>query len=382
MGCADVSGMVGGSVRIVVLGNYAKSLVLFRGPLLSAFSKAGHEVIACAPEHDAATEAALQYIGVRYCVMPVERAGINPVKDLIFLIRLVWWFRVLQPDVILAYTIKPVIYGSLAAHLAGVRVTYSIITGLGYAFSGGTIKRRIVNGLVTRLYRAALKTNSTVFFQNPDDLMLFVSLHIVKERNATLINGSCVDIRYYAQAPVDTRPIFLMITRLLRDKGVVEYAEAAREVKSSHPHAVFRLLGPLDSNPSAISRSEVGAWQQEGMIDYLGTADDVRPFLRNASVYVLPSYREGTPRSVLEAMAMGRPIVTTDAPGCRETVVDGENGFLVPVKDAKALAAAMERFITDPQLIDRMGKRSREIAEEKYDVENVNAVIMKAMGLA
>jgi glycosyltransferase involved in cell wall biosynthesis len=152
-------------------------------------------------------------------------------------------------------------------------------------------------------------------------------------------------------------------------------------LKKRYPHAIFRLLGPFDSNPAGIGAASIRQWKNEGLIEYLGETDDVRPFLSEASVYVLPSYREGTPRSVLEAMAMGRPIVTTDAPGCRETVVDGDNGFLVPIRDSPALAAAMEKFLVDPGLIVKMGKRSREIAEEKYDVRKVNAVIMKTMGL-
>jgi glycosyltransferase involved in cell wall biosynthesis len=173
-----------------------------------------------------------------------------------------------------------------------------------------------------------------------------------------------------------------MIARLLRDKGAVVYVEAARTLKRRYPRAVFQLLGPLDTNPTAISRSELDTWQQEGVIEYLGSTKDVRPYIQHATVYVLPSYyREGTPRTVLEAMSMGRAVVTTDAPGCRETVVDGDNGFLVPIKDSGALALAMERFIQYPELIEKMGGRSREIAEVKYDVRKVNAAIMQKLGL-
>jgi glycosyltransferase involved in cell wall biosynthesis len=168
---------------------------------------------------------------------------------------------------------------------------------------------------------------------------------------------------------------------LLRDKGIVEYAEAARRLKPRYPTARFQLVGPHDANPSAISRQQLEAWRSEGIIEYSGATDDVRSFLAGAGVFVLPSYREGTPMSVLEAMATGRPIVTTDVPGCRETVVPGENGFLVPAKDVAALAAAMERFIVAPELIPKMGRRSREIAVEKFDVRAVNAVILKTLGL-
>jgi len=174
---------------------------------------------------------------------------------------------------------------------------------------------------------------------------------------------------------------FLLIARLLRDKGIREYAEAAAHLRQAHPDAEFHLVGPHDSNPEAIGEAEVLAWQRAGQIIWHGRLDDVRPAIAAAGVYVLPSYREGTPRSVLEAMSMGRPVITTDAPGCRETVEDGVNGYLVPVRDADALAAAMERFLVDPDLVRRMGARSRAIAVEKYDVHKVNAVMLEAMGL-
>jgi glycosyltransferase involved in cell wall biosynthesis len=373
--------MAGGAVKIVVVAGHAKSLINFRGPLLIALATAGHEVIACAPEADAEVAARLGTAGVRYCVVPLERTGMNPVKDLLSLVRLTLFFRTLRPDIVFSYTVKPVIYGSLAAKFAGVPAIHSMITGLGYAFLGEGLKGLLINRMVTSLYRAALSVNASVFFQNPDDRSLFVKSRIVHEDKTILINGSGVDIDHFVVAPCSTEPIFLMIARLLRDKGVVEYVEAAKTLKSRHPRAVFLLLGPLDSNPAAISKSTLDAWQREGIIDYLGSTDDVRPFIRSASVYVLPSYREGTPRTVLEAMAMGLPVVTTDAPGCRETVTDGDNGFIVPVKDVAALASAMERFIEDPSLINRMGQRGREIAVEKYDVHKVNAVIMTSMGI-
>lgn len=168
---------------------------------------------------------------------------------------------------------------------------------------------------------------------------------------------------------------------MIKDKGIYEYIRAATILKKRYPWAKFRLLGPFDTNPTAISETQIKAWHNSGVIEYLGETKDVRPFLADTSVYVLPSYREGTPRTVLEAMAMGRPIITTDAPGCRETVIEGENGFLVPIKDEQALAKVMERFIQEPELIGKMGKRSREIAEEKFDVNKINATILQAMGL-
>jgi len=371
-------------MKIVVLGGFAESLVRFRGPLLAALVEAGHKVIACAPEFSPDIAERIQKLGATCRPIPLERAGLNLFKDLGFLLRLARIFRKEQPDMLFCYTIKPVIYGSLAARWAGVSAIFSMITGLGYTFSGHTLRRRLLTFVAETLYRLALAGNQVVFFQNPDDRALFLQRKLVRDQNQTaLVNGSGVDIDYYAETPVPSGlPVFVLIARMLRDKGVVEYVEAARILKRKHPHATFRLIGPVDINPASLRVEQLEAWCGEGVIEYQGWVHDVRPLLAAASVFVLPSYREGTPRTVLEAMSMGRPIVTTNAPGCRETVSDGENGFLVSIKDVDALAYAMERFILCPELIERMGKRSRALAEQKFDVHGVNRVLLRAMGLA
>jgi glycosyltransferase involved in cell wall biosynthesis len=226
-----------------------------------------------------------------------------------------------------------------------------------------------------------------VFFQNPDDLALFQERGILQPHTPVcVVNGSGVDVASFAVRPLPAAALagavrFLFIGRLLGDKGVREYAQAARLLKRSHPQVQCALVGWIDSNPNAISQAELDGWVADGSIEFLGRLADVRPAIEACSVYVLPSYREGTPRTVLEAMAMGRAVITTDAPGCRETVVDGDNGFLVPVHSVDALAEAMARFITDPTLAARMGQRGRQLAEEKYDVHKVNAVMLKEMGL-
>jgi len=233
------------------------------------------------------------------------------------------------------------------------------------------------------LYRRALRQNRSVFFQNPDDLDQFDRLRLLRSRSqAVLVNGSGVDLDHFRPLPpVVNPPVFLLMARLYREKGIREFVAAARLVKERYPQTRFCLVGSIDSNPSAILPVELEAWKAEGVIEHTPWVDDVRPFLAACSVYVLPSYREGTPRTVLEAMAVARPTITTDAPGCRETVVDGENGFLVPVKDAQAVAQAMERFILNPELIGRMGRCARTIAEQKYDVHDVNRIMVKVMGL-
>ncbi|MEJ5363536.1 MAG: glycosyltransferase family 4 protein [Desulfosoma sp.] len=384
-------------MRIFVIGGTARSLVNFRGPLIRELLELGHEVFACAgePEGDAVRE--LGRWGVEFIPTPIVRAGMNPWKDLRSFASLYQAMRRIRPDIALTYTIKPIVWGGLAARWARVRACYSMVTGLGYAFGENNgLKARFARLAAKTLYGLSLKGSRQVFFQNPDDLNEFCRLRLVSRKQCVLINGSGVDVRYFAWAPLPRKMNFLMICRLLRDKGLHEYVQAAKIVRALYPEAHFALAGPRDSNPAGISTAELDEWQREGVITYLGELHDVRPALAACSVYVLPSYREGTPRTVLEAMSMGRPIITTNAPGCRETVllppgqrldkdsediIWGENGFLVPVRNVEKLAEAMLRFCDNPALIPRMGRRSREIAEEKYDVRKVNAVIMQVMGL-
>ncbi len=369
-------------MKIVIISNDAPSLLNFRGELINTLVKCGHMLVTLGPE--AGFESELAAIGAEYRQISLQRTGTNPAKDMVTVYALTKLLKKINPDVVLSYAIKPVIYGSLAASFAGVSNIYSVIPGLGYVFTGKSIKQKILFRLVYPMYKLALSMNKVVFFLNPDDLKFFRSLRLVNfNREQVLLNGEGVNLNHFAYSPPPTEPIsFLLMARLIWDKGIGEYIEAARNLKSRYPKVSFKLLGPFDSNPAAIKSTDVERWEKEGIIEYLGETRDVRPYLANSSVFVLPSfYREGTPRSVLEAMSMGRPIVTTDAPGCRETVQEGVNGFLVPIKDVVALEKAMERFILNPELIPEFGLASRRIAEERYDVHEVNKVIMEAMRL-
>lgn len=373
-------------MRVLVLGSYAAALINFRAQLIGEMVAAGHEVIACAPGWHAATADALAALGARYRAIALSRTGLNPTADIRDLIGLIRLFREVRPDLILVYTAKPVIYGGLAAAIAGVPHRFALITGLGYAFTEGHEWRRRALRRVSRLlYRVGLARADGIFFQNPDDLADFRRLGIIRdEQKLIMVNGSGVDTDRFAYCPLlKAGPAnFLLIARLVRDKGILDYVKAARHLKARFPEARFRLLGPLDDNPAAIRRDELQSWQSEGVIEYLGRADDVRPYLRQCTAYVLPSfYREGVPRTILEAMAIGRAVITTDMPGCRETVVPDENGFLVPPHQPAALAAAMERLIVDPELAVVMGEKSRALAEARFDVRKVNAVMLHAMGL-
>ncbi|WP_421710973.1 glycosyltransferase family 4 protein [Alcanivorax sp.] len=369
----------------LLVASFPESLVKFRGPLIEALLSSGCQVHVAVPDLDPYSDVASQLgaLDVQVHDVPLQRTGMNPIKDLTLLFALRKLIRKIDADYVLGYTIKPVIYGSLAAFIAGVKHRFALITGLGYAFTGeASGLRKLLRTLVQHLYRFSLSRNRLVFFQNPDDEALFRQLSLLNpDIPSCVVNGSGVDVAEYAVAALPEAPSFLLIARLLGDKGVREYAQAAALVKQCYPEVVFRLVGWIDDNPDAIGQAELDAWITAGTIDFLGKLSDVRPAIRDSSVYVLPSYREGTPRTVLEAMAMGRAVVTTDAPGCRETVVEGDNGFLVPVQDASALAESMMTLVESPDMVAAMGARSRQIAEEKYDVHKVNAVMLRGMGL-
>lgn len=368
--------------HILVLGNAARSLVNFRGPLIREMLGRGHRVTAASGEPDRSAAATLAQWGAAYEAVPLGRTGLNPFADLATFLALVRLMRRVRPDVLFAHTIKPVVYGLLAARAAGVPRRVAMITGLGYAFGDGQeAKRRLARSMGALGYRSALRLAERVIFQNPDDRVLFVQRGLVSARKAVEVAGSGVDLAHYAPAPLPDGPVtFLMVARLLADKGVREFAAAARIVRQAHPQARFVLVGPPDPNPAAIGVEELEAWQREGAISWAGALDDVRPALAACHVFVLPSYyREGLPRSILEAMATGRAIITTDAPGCRETVVAGQNGLLVPPRDAPALAEAMLRLAADRAFVAAAGQASLALARETFDVAKVNAEILEVV---
>jgi len=371
--------------NILIVAGFADSLINFRGPLIKEMISYGHRVTACAPNASDDVKQQLAEIGAHYRQVELSRAGLNPIADLISFIRLRSICKSEEPDAVISYTIKPVIYGSLAARSTGVKRIYSIITGLGYAFTTTNIKSRVAGIIAGRLYKLSLYYNEKVFFQNPDNISYFKKNRILKStgERAVLINGSGIDIEEFTPEPFPSSISFLFMSRLINDKGIREYVEAARIIKQKHPEIKFRVAGWIDVNPSSITQVELDTWVNTGVIDYLGNLSDVRPAIADTSIFTLPSYYpEGTPRTILEAMAMGRPIITTDSPGCRETVTEGVNGFMVPIKSSSSLANAMFKFIHNPSIIDSMGRKSREIALDKYDVRKVNSVILDTMGLS
>ncbi len=371
-------------MKVLIVSHHTKSLLNFRSQLLASFVEAGHEVIVCSPENDPEFLQKFSEMKISFITFPLKRNGMNPLNDIDSLLFLVKTLKKIKPDVVYSISTKPVIYGSLAARLTGVPRVFSMISGAGYAFIEVGFMRKLINLLVRGMFQLSLKKNISVFFLNPDDRDLFVGLGLLSQKQAVVINGEGVELNHFHPTPMPrSAPVFLLICRLIKEKGVLVYADAARILKQRYPEASFNLLGPFDSNnTSALSRSQIEKWHQEGSINYCGETDDVRPFISAASVFVLPSYyREGLPRSTMEAMSMGRPIITTDWTGCRETVIEGDNGFLIPIKDVNALVKAMEHFILNPDAIKKMGQRSQELAVEKFDVVKINAKIMKEMGL-
>lgn len=375
-------------VRVFLLGSFAHSVVTLRMPLIRKIQQLGGYVAVGAPkaQFSQAHLALLSEAGVPVHDLPIDRhTTTNPLADLNYALRVRKAVLQERANVLIPYTIKPVVFGSLGARLAGVKQIMPMVTGLGSVFieEKPALPAYFTRLAATGLYRMAFRFADTVYFQNPDDVAELRQLRgLGSATRFAILAGSGVDIEEFRQQPLPEiaadKMRFLMVARLLADKGLREFAEAARLVKLQYPQIEFSLVGPPDGNPSAVAIEEVQSWH---WINHTPWMDDVRPALAACSVYVLPSYREGTPRSVLEAMATGRAIITTDAPGCREPVREGVNGFLVPPRNARELAEAMLRFIRQPDLVRQMGTASRHSACERYDSRNVYDPMLIRMGL-
>lgn len=365
-------------MHILVTANSAWNIWNFRLPVVQALLAEGHSVSVLAPPDDAVGE--LERLRCRLLPLNMSVKGLNPIEDLKLLRRFAQSFREEAPDVVLSYTIKNNIFGARAAKYAGVPFLPNV-TGLGTAFLSG----KLLQTVTEQLYRRSFASLPVVFFQNEDDRDLFLQRRLVRADQARLLPGSGIDLHRFAPAPMpaaDAPPVFLMIARLLRDKGVVEFVEAARSVKSRHPKACFQLLGAAGSeNRSAIDRPMVDGWVAEGVVEYLGTTSDVRPAIAAASCVVLPSYREGAPRTLIEAAAMARPLIATDVPGCRAVVDRDVSGLLCDVRSAESLAAAMDRFLAlSPESRCAMGAAGRAKMEREFDQALVVDAYRAALG--
>ena len=366
--------------NIIILGTSPSSLSVFRGDLIKSLSKKNNVI--CIASYATKKEISkIQSLGCSYFNVNVKRSGFNLIHDLIYLITLFNFFKKTKPDILISYTIKPNIWGGIASRLAGVKHYYPMITGLGFAFQRNSFLRRFLSLVIILLYKIALKEASKVIFQNKDNLSYFINEGIVLKTNCANINGSGVNLNEFKPFKISSKKRFLLIARLLKAKGIREYVKAARIVRNKYPDAIFELVGPEDPSPDRIDIDDINRWVEDGDIVYSGETSDVRPFIEKCSVYVLPSYHEGMPRTVLEAMAMSRPILTTNVPGCRETVVEGENGWLVEKYDEQALADRMIWFIENEDEARTMGEKSYEIVCKNFNVDEVNKKIFKIIGI-
>lgn len=353
-------------MRVAIVSNTAWYLFNFRLNLMLALRDAGWSVVAIAPEDEWANK--IRAAGFLFFGVPISGGGVNPFSEAQSILSIRSVLVSQNVDVLCSYTPKGNLYSAVAAIFTGVPF-FPNISGLGRSF----IKESILTSFVKVLYKSTLGRARRVFFQNQDDLELFVKLKLVARDRVERLPGSGVDLRRFTLGEPSKRAgdkaVFLLIARMLWDKGVGEFVEAARSVKAKYPNVRFQLLGFSGvANPSAISREKLSEWVQEGVVEYLGHSDDVRPFLSNADCVVLPSYREGVPRTLLEAAAVGKVIVTTDAPGCRDTVIDGKSGVLCRVADSNDLAEKIQGVIELPlEARNEMGRVGRRYMEEKFD---------------
>jgi glycosyltransferase involved in cell wall biosynthesis len=367
-------------MKIMIVGNTMWSMVRFRGSLIATLIGRGHRIVAMCPPGSDEELAALKQLGASWepC-RSLDRAGLNPLAETRLLADLVRAMRRQRPDAVFAYFLKAALWGTLAARLAGVRHRVALIEGLGFAFTeggdGGAIerKRRTARRMVAMLMRLALRHASKVLVLNPADRDFIVGSGFARADRVADIDGIGIDLaEFNAEPPAAGPPTFLLVARMLREKGIVEFIEAARIVRRDHPEARFLLVGGADANPNSISDEDLRAWLADGAAEWLGPVADVRPLLRQCSVFVLPSWREGRSRTIMEAMAMSRPVITCRVPGCGDALTDGESGIVVPAKSAGALARACLRFVEDPTLCTRMGHAARREAERRYDVRRSN----------
>jgi len=368
---------------IVVIGGLPSSLINFRGDFLKALIADGWKVTAMAGGARPEDKAAVEALGATYIDYPLQRTGLNIFADLKTFLALRRTLSDLRPDALFCYTIKPVIWGGLASRFAGKPKFFALITGLGFTFQKGGALKNFLTRIISQLYRLSLNGAKAVIFQNDDNRKVFEDRKLVALNKSRKVNGSGVNIERYKFTPLDKeQTTFLLIARLLYDKGIREYAEAAKIVKAKHPEAQIQILGPTDPSPNGFPLPKLEALHESGTLEYLGSTDDVRPFVEACQIYVLPSYHEGLPRTVIEAMSIGRPVIATDIPGCRDTVIVGETGVLVPVKDAQALADAMIEMIENRENWVEMGSAGRKLAENKFDVNAINADLLSIISEA
>lgn len=368
-------------MKVLVLSSHTPSLFWFRLEMMKDFLQAGYKVVAVGNESEKKWRMNFYKYGIEYRQIYVQKNGTNPIYDLKTLKSIKNILREEKPDKIFSYQAKTVVYGGIAAHQLGIKEVYSLIAGVGSVFLSHGLKNRIIEKILIWEYRIALKYSKVCFFQNYDDSAIFIKKKIINRNKIEYINGSGVNIERFHPMELPEKPTILNISRLIKDKGIYEYLEACKILKHRNGNIRCLLVGPFDTNPTALSEKDLQSYIDEGIVEYFGEQKDVLPYLEKCSLFVLPSYHEGTPKTVLEAMACGRTVITTDAPGCRETVEDGVNGYLVKVKDIEGLVEKILSIVDNRELLSAMGREGRKIAEEKYDVKKINNKIKNIMNI-
>ena len=367
-------------MKFLLISPKNRTVYNFRGDLIKELINRGYEVLVTGPDQTDVDR--IKELGAKFVEIPMNKTGTSILGDLKYCAKLFSLIKEEKPDISLGYTVKPVVYGAIAAHFAGVPNINGMVTGGGYTFTAKTIKARILGQIVRFLYRIGFHYTNHVIFQNKDDMDEFCALHLTKPEKCSVVNGSGVNMEHFSPTLFPETTRFFMLSRLLKSKGVMEYIEAARIVKKEYPYAKFYLLGKYEAEmQDAVPKELIEASIQDGIVERFEETSDVRPYYTMCSVYVLPSYREGTPRTVLEAMSMGRPILTTNTNGCRETVRDGITGYFVPIGDAQVLADKMKLFLMDPKLAETMGRNSIILCREKFEVSRVNQKMIEIMGV-
>lgn len=365
-------------MKLLLISPKNRSVYNFRGDLIKKIISKGYTVKATGPDMTDVDK--IKALGAEFVEIPFNKDNTSILGDIKYCLSLYKLMKKEKPDAVIGYTIKPTIYGSIAAKLAHVKNIGVLMSGAGFTFTSKTVKAKILGFLVKFLYRISLHCANTVIFFNPDDKKEFCESHLVNPKKCYVVGGSGVNMQHFEPKPYPLTLSFFMISRLLKCKGVREYLAAADIIKKEYPSVNFYLLGKIEYDMlDSVPKSDIDDYLNRGVVELFPETHDVRPYFEMASVYVLPSYREGVPRSVLEAMAMARPVITTDTNGCRETVRDGVNGFLVPVKNVALLAEAMKKFIINPDLVEKMGTESLNYCKEKFDVEQVNEDVCKYM---
>lgn len=367
-------------MKIMVISPKNKTVFNFRGDLIKDMIAKGNQVVVTGPNRDYVDD--ILALGVRaFIEVPLVKDNTSVLGDLRYYRLLKRKIKEEKPDLVFSYTIKPVVYGSMAAKAAGVKNIYAMITGLGRVYTSDSLKTRVIRLITKVLYKTAFRGCKKVIFQNQDDLKQFVDDEFLPKEKAVHVNGSGVNMERFKQTELPNEPVFLMVGRIIREKGVLEYCEAAREVKKDYPSVRFILLGGFDSSIGALQKEDIDGFIQDGSIEFPGEVKDPVPFYEACSVFVLPTYyREGLPRTILEAMACGRPVITTDWPGCRDAVLDGETGYLVEPKHTEKLTMRIKEMIENPDLISEMAKESYIRCCNTYDVRIVNESMREIIG--